>query len=110
MKTIIFPVKDVSAAKEVYGSLLGVEPIMDEPYYVGFDVDGQQVGLDPNGHAQGMQGPVGYWHVSDMTAALQALIEHGAQERQPIRDVGGGKLTASVTDHDGNVIGLIQEP
>lgn len=52
VKTIIYPVKDLAAAKTLYGSLLGVEPLMDQPFYVGYKVGGQDVGLDPNGHSQ----------------------------------------------------------
>jgi hypothetical protein len=60
MKTVIYPVEDIAAAKQIYSTLLGVEPYMDEVYYAGFAVEGQDVGLDPNGHAKGMTGPVGY--------------------------------------------------
>lgn len=110
MKTVIYPVEDISAARKLYGQLLGVEPYMDETYYVGFNLDGQDVGLDPNGRRKGMTGPVGYWHVDDIEASLQALLGAGAQPGQPVRDVGGGKLIATVTDPDGNVVGLLQEP
>jgi predicted enzyme related to lactoylglutathione lyase len=106
--TIIIPVTDLAAAKAVYGELLGVAPSTDQPYYVGFEAGGQQIGLDPNGHRQGMTGPVTYWHVDDLAAALNALVKAGAQELQPARDVGDGKLIASVKDADGNVIGLLQ--
>jgi predicted enzyme related to lactoylglutathione lyase len=81
---------------------------MDEAYYVGFRVGDQDVGLDPHGHSQGMTEPVGYWHVDDITKSLEALLNAGAESRQEVKDVGGGKLIASVTDADGNVIGLIQ--
>jgi predicted enzyme related to lactoylglutathione lyase len=110
MKTILYPVKDIAAAKQLYGSLLGVAPTMDEAYYVGFDVDGQHVGLDPNGHSKGMSGPIGYWHVDDISASLEALLAAGAETEQPVSDVGGGKLIATVKDADGNVIGLLQAP
>lgn len=60
MKTMIYPVRDLVRAKALYGSLLGVAPSMDEPYYAGFRVGDQEVGLDPNGHSQGLTGPVGY--------------------------------------------------
>jgi predicted enzyme related to lactoylglutathione lyase len=107
-KTIIYPVKDLTAAKTVFGALLGVEPSMDQPYYVGFDVAGQHVGLDPNGHAQGMTGPVSYWHVADIEAALKTLVAAGGTLQQPAKDYGG-KFVGTVTDSDGNVIGLIQQ-
>jgi predicted enzyme related to lactoylglutathione lyase len=110
VKTIIFPVKDLAKAKTLYSGLLGVKPYMDEPYYVGFNVKGQDVGLDPHGHSQGMTGPVGYWHVDDIRKSLKALLDAGAEAQQEVKDVGGGKLIASVKDADGNIIGLIQMP
>jgi predicted enzyme related to lactoylglutathione lyase len=81
---------------------------MDEPYYVHFAVDGQEVGLDPHGHSRGMTGPVGYWHVADINDSVQALLDAGAEAQEEVKDVGGGRLIASVKDADGNVIGLIQ--
>jgi predicted enzyme related to lactoylglutathione lyase len=108
LRTIIYPVRDLAKAKALYSRLLGVEPAMDEPYYVGFDVAGQDAGLDPQGHRKGMTGPVGYWHVDDIQASLKALLDAGATLQQEVRDVGGGKLTATVQDPDGNVIGLLQ--
>ncbi len=110
MRTIIYPVKDIAQARQLYQSLLGVEPYMDEAYYVGFRVGDQDIGLDPNGHRAGMTGPISYYHVSDIRKSLQQLVERGAQVQQEVKDVGGGKLIASVKDADGNVIGLIQFP
>ena len=77
LKTIIYPVKDIAQAKALYRALLGVEPIMDAAYYVGFKVGDQDIGLDPNGHAKGMTGPVGYWHVNDIQKSLQLLLDAG---------------------------------
>ncbi|KUL73713.1 MULTISPECIES: VOC family protein [unclassified Streptomyces] len=108
--TIIYPVKDLAAAKAVFGALLGVEPYVDEPYYVGFKDAGQDVGLDPNGHAKGMTGPVPYWHVSDIRATCAALVAAGAETVEDVHDVGGGRLIASVRDADGNPVGLLQDP
>ena len=110
LKTITYPVKDLSKAKALYAELWGVKPYMDEAYYVAFTVGGQDVGLDPRGHSQGMTGPVGYWHVDDMKTSMKRLLDAGASVQQEVKDVGGGKLIASVTDADGNVIGLVQEP
>jgi predicted enzyme related to lactoylglutathione lyase len=109
MKTIIYPVKDIAAAKQLYTKLFGA-PSMDEAYYVGFRVGDQDVGLDPNGHGKGMTGAVGYWHVDDINESLEALLAAGAEPQQQVTDVGGGKLIATVTDADGNLIGLLQEP
>ncbi len=108
IKTIIYPVNDLAAANARFTRLSGVEPYVDQPYYVGFRVDGQEIGLDPHGHRDGTSGPVGYWHVADVAATLQELVDAGAQTRQEVKDVGGGRLTAIATDADGNVIGLVQ--
>jgi predicted enzyme related to lactoylglutathione lyase len=110
IRTVIYPVKDVVKAKALYSMLLGVEPYADQAYYVGFKVGDQDIGLDPNGHKQGMTGPVGFYHVDDIRKSLQMLLNAGAQTLQAVKDVGGGKLIASAKDADGNVIGLIQMP
>jgi predicted enzyme related to lactoylglutathione lyase len=110
MRTVIYPVRDLAQAKTLYSRLLGVAPYADEAYYVGFRVGDQELGLDPNGHGQGMTGPVGYWHVDDIEERLELLLADGAEVQQAIRDVGGGKLIATVNDPDGNVIGLLQSP
>jgi len=83
---------------------------MDEAYYVGFKIGDQDIGLDPNGHKQGMTGPVGYYHVDDIQKNLQILLDAGAQIQQEVKDVGGGKLIATVKDASDNIIGLIQLP
>ena len=106
--TIIYPVKDLAQAKKIFSALLGVEPIADAPYYVGYNVGGQDIGLDPNGHKSGMTGPVGYYEVSDIRQTLQQLLDAGATLQQDVRDVGGGLLIATVVDGDGNAIGLRQ--
>src|SRR4051794_648351 len=110
MKTMIYPVKDLDAAKRLYSGLLGVAPAQDEVYYVGFQVDGRDVGLDPNGHRKGMTGPVGYWHVDDIDDKLATLVAAGAEIQQPVTDVGGGRRIATLRDADGNPIGLLQDP
>ncbi|GAQ67975.1 VOC family protein [Streptomyces scabiei] len=109
LKTVIYPVKDLAAAKSLFSALLGVEPYADSAYYVGFKDAGQDVGLDPNGHAKGMTGPVSYWHVTDIRATLTGLLGAGAETLEDVHDVGGGRLIASVKDPDGNLIGLLQD-
>ena len=109
IKTVIYPVKDLAQAKTLYSALLGVAPMMDETYYVGYRVADQDIGLDPHGNGKGMTGPVAYWHVDDIRGTLQQLFDAGAQAQQPVNDVGGGKLVATVRDADGNELGLIQE-
>jgi predicted enzyme related to lactoylglutathione lyase len=107
IKTIIYPVKDLAKAKERFSQLLGVEPYADESYYVGFKVGDQDIGLDPNGHKQGL---TAYYEVDDISKSLQLLLDAGAETLQEIKDVGGGKLIAVVKDSDGNIIGLSQSP
>ena len=106
--TVIYPVKDLAQAKALYTRLLGVEPYADAPYYVGFKVEGQDIGLDPNGHGKGMTGPVGYFHVNNIEESLTQLLDAGAEEVQGVTDVAGGRLIATAKDFDGNVIGLLQ--
>ena len=109
IKTVLHPVSDLATAKAVYAALLGVPPQTDEAYYVGFEAAGQQVGLVPGGGPQGMTSPVAYWHVADIEAKLAEVTEAGATVKEPPRDVGGGRLVATFTDPDGNVLGLIQD-
>lgn len=109
INTIIYPVKDLAKAKSIFSALLGVEPYADQPYYVGFKVNGQDVGLDPSGHKNGMTGPVGYYHVDDIEGSLQALLDAGGEVQQAIREVGGSRRIAIVKDADGNGIGLLQD-
>ncbi len=106
VRTIIYPVKDIARAKMQVRTLLGVEPYADQPYYVGFKVGDQDIGLDPTGHNAGM---TAYYHVDDIKQSLQSLLDTGSQIVQEIKDVGGGRLIASVRDPDGNIIGLVQD-
>lgn len=108
VKTIIYPVTDLAAAKRVFGALAGAEPALDQPYYVQYDVAGQQIGLDPNGQDKGMTGPVAYWTVTDIHDHVARLREAGATVQQDVTDVGGGGLIATLLDADGNPIGLRQ--
>jgi predicted enzyme related to lactoylglutathione lyase len=109
IKTVLHPVSDLAKAKEVYTALLGVSPQADGPYYVGFDVEGQHIGLVPNGGPQGMSSPVAYWHVTDIEAKLAEVTAAGATVKEPAHNVGGGRLVATFTDLDGNVLGLVQD-
>ncbi|HTF08313.1 MAG TPA: VOC family protein [Asanoa sp.] len=109
IQTVLHPVTDLDAAKAVYSALLGVAPTSDAPYYVGFEAAGQQIGLVPNGASQGMTGPVAYWHVADIEAKIAEVVAAGAKIQEAAHDVGGGRLVATVTDPDGNVLGLLQD-
>ncbi|HEX3974651.1 MAG TPA: VOC family protein [Solirubrobacteraceae bacterium] len=109
IKTVLHPVSDLAAAKAVYTALLGVSPSADAEYYVGYDTEGQHIGLVPGGGPQGMAAPVAYWHVADIEAKLAEVTAAGATVKERVRDVGGGRLVASVADPDGNVLGLLQD-
>jgi predicted enzyme related to lactoylglutathione lyase len=109
IKTVLHPVTDLERAKAVYSALLGMQPQHDAPYYVGYEAGGQHIGLVPGGGPQGMTSPVAYWHVPDIEAKLAEVTGAGATVNEPPRDVGGGRLVATVTDPDGNVLGLLQD-
>jgi predicted enzyme related to lactoylglutathione lyase len=103
-------VSDLATAKAVYTALLGIPPQADSDYYVGFDVEGQHIGLVPSGGPQDMASPVAYWEVEDIEAKLAEVTAAGAAVKEPPRNVGGGRLVATFTDPDGNVLGLLQDP
>jgi predicted enzyme related to lactoylglutathione lyase len=106
VRTIIYPVKDMARAKMQFRTLMGVDPYEDQPYYIGFKVGNQDIGLVPNSPEAGM---TAFYHVDDIKQSLQSLQEAGSQTLREITDVGGGRLVASARDADGNIIGLIQD-
>ena len=110
IKIVLHPVTDLVTAKEVYTALLGTPPQADSSYYVGYDVGGQHIGLVPGGGPQGMTSPVAYWEVPDIEAKLAEVTAVGATVTEPAHEVGGGRVVASFTDPDGNVLGLVQDP
>jgi predicted enzyme related to lactoylglutathione lyase len=105
IKTILYPVKDMTAAKTVFSKFLGAAPYADQPYYVGFKVNDQDVGLVPH-NAEGAA--TAFYHVDDIQESLQIFTDAGGAIIQDVKNVGGGRLIASVKDMDGNIIGLIQ--
>ena len=109
IKTVLHPVSDLAAAKAVYTALLGVPPQNDASFYVGYEVEGQHIGLVPGGGPQGMTSPVAFWHVSDIEAKLAEVTAAGATVKEAAHDVGGCRLVATFTDPDGNVLGLVQD-
>jgi predicted enzyme related to lactoylglutathione lyase len=102
IKLIVYPVQDLEKAKAFYGRFLDAEPYVEGPYYVGYKVGNQEIGLDPNSKV----GPIAYTDVKDIKSSLQAMIKAGAELVQDVKDVGGGLLIAQVRDPDGNVVGL----
>lgn len=111
LRSAIYPVDDLDAAKAWYAEALGVAPYFDEPFYVGFNVGGFELGLDPDaaGVTRGST-PIAYWGVADAVAAVLRLQSLGARPREEVRDVGGGIKVASVVDPFGNVLGIIENP
>jgi predicted enzyme related to lactoylglutathione lyase len=107
IRTITVPVKDLDAATKLYRTLLGTDPYVNQPYYVGFRPEGApEIGLDPHGDVAA--GPITYFHVTDIEATIASLTEAGATAERSPHDVGGGNLTATLRDADGNIVGLFQ--
>ncbi len=109
IKTVLHPVSDLEKAKAVYTALLGQPPQNEAPYYVGFDVAGQHIGLVPGGGPQHLTSPVAFWHVADIEAKLAEVTAAGGAVRDQANEVGGGRVVATFTDPDGNVLGLLQD-
>ena len=108
IRSQIFSVGDLEAAAAWYTLMLGCKPYFEEPFYVGFNVRGYELGLMPIESTA--TGSVTYWGVSDADAAYAQLIKLGATALQPVADVGGGIRLGSVTDPQGNVLGIIENP
>ena len=109
IKIVLHPVSDLEAASAVYTALLGFPPQADSSYYVGFDTEGQHIGLVPGGGPQGMTSPVAFWDVPDIEAKLAEVTAAGATVKEPAHEVGPGRTVATFTDADGNVLGLVQD-
>ncbi|MBX4210901.1 glyoxalase [Candidatus Parcubacteria bacterium] len=105
IKVLVYPAKDLEAAKTFFNTFLGVKPYADAPYYVGYKVGDLEVGLDPNGQAV-----IAYIEVRDIKSSMQTLLDSGATMHQDAKDVGGGLLIAQVKDKNGNILGLRQFP
>lgn len=104
---IVYPTKELSSTKQIFRKFLGVEPYVDEPFYVGYKVGDMEIGLDPNAQNAG---PVTYIDVADIKSALQEIMALGAILQQDVKDVAKGLLVASVKDKDGNILGFRQNP
>jgi predicted enzyme related to lactoylglutathione lyase len=112
LRTAIYHAPDLAKAKTWYSKILGIEPYFDQPFYVGFDVGGYELGLDPDPTSKsgGSGGVFVYWGVSDADAALKRLLSLGATERTMVQDVGEGIRVATVLDPFGNIFGFIENP
>jgi predicted enzyme related to lactoylglutathione lyase len=109
VRTVIYHVGDLAAARQWYVRLLRQEPYFDQPFYVGFQVGSYELGLDPDTTAArpGVGGTVAYWNVADVDAALTRAIDLGATVHESVQEVGGGIRTAAIVDPFGNVVGFI---
>lgn len=110
VRLITYPASDIAKATKLFTTLLGTEPYANSPYYVGFRTGDMEIGLIPRGAQRGMSGALAYVDVTDINAALAALIDAGAEKVQDVTDVSNGLLVASVKDSDGTPIGLRQFP
>lgn len=109
LRTVIYAAPNLIKTKEWYTKALGFAPYFDEPFYVGFNVGGYELGLDPN--LTIMDGStLTYWGVADIASGLQRLLDLGATLHTAIQEVGGGINVASVRDPFGNAFGLIENP
>ena len=111
LRTAIYHAPDLTETKAWYSEIFGIEPYFDQPFYVGFNVGGYELGLDPDPPSpDGAGGVIVYWGVSDVEVALQRLLSLGASERTNLQDVGEGIRVATVLDPFGNVFGMIENP
>jgi predicted enzyme related to lactoylglutathione lyase len=109
LRTVVYHVSDLQKAKAWYTELTGIAPYFDEPFYVGFDINGCELGLDPDmsGVISGNHSFV-YWSVDDIEENFKSLLAKGATQIQPITNVGGNIKVAVVNDLWGNAVGIIE--
>jgi len=112
LRTVIYHAPDLEKAKAWYSAILGIEPYFDQAFYVGYNIGGYELGLDPDASstAGGDGGSVAYVGVPDAEAAFRRLISLGAQERSAVQEVGEGIKVATVFDPFGNIFGIIENP
>jgi len=108
LRTVIYPAPDLAGAKAWWNEFLGTPPYFDEPFYVGFNPGGYELGLLPDADPSG--GALTYWGVEDVDEAVAAALQLGAREHTPASDVGDGIITATVTTPSGSVVGFIYNP
>jgi predicted enzyme related to lactoylglutathione lyase len=112
LRTAIYHTPDLDKAKAWYSKILGIDPYFDQPFYVGFNVGGYELGLDPDPSpkSKGTGGVVVYWGVADADAELKRLLSLGATEHSGVQDVGENIRVATVLDPFGNIFGIIENP
>jgi predicted enzyme related to lactoylglutathione lyase len=112
LRTAKYTARDLSAAKTWYSEVLGVAPYFDEPFYVGFNVGGFELGITPDSAAESGRAEAGvaYWGVTNADRSFSRLVSLGASAFEPIQDVGGGIRIGAVRDPFGNILGIIENP
>lgn len=110
LRTVIYPAKNLEAVKQWYTDALGIQPYFDQPFYVGFNIGGFELGLDPDAIQGTAGGPQAYWGVLQIEAAVDHLVSLGAQVVAEIQGVGDGIKVAVVEDPFGNPLGIIENP
>ena len=112
LRTAVYYVSDMQKGRDWYASILGFPPYFDEPFYVGFNVAGYELGLQPTEGEEIVQSSKAavYWGVESCEAGLKALLAKGATANEDVQDVGGGIKVASVKDPFGNIFGVIENP
>lgn len=108
LRTVIYPANDLDAARAWWTGFLGIDPYFVEPFYVGFEVAGYELGLLPDASVD--EGAHVYWGVDDVAATVDEAITAGATLHTAPQDVGSGIVTALVTNPDGGLVGFIYNP
>jgi predicted enzyme related to lactoylglutathione lyase len=109
LRTVKYPVADLEKAKAWFAEAFGVAAYFDQPFYVGFNIGGFELGLVPDG-TPGTTGSVVYWGVDDIEAEVARLLKLGASEHEAVQEVGDGIKVAELKDPFGNIVGLIENP
>ncbi len=110
LATVIYPVPDLDGAKAWYARAFEKQPYFDQPFYVGFEIGGYELGLLPDEGRPGAEGGVAYWRVPEIDSAVEGFVKAGAALVSAAKDVGDGIKVATVADPFGNSIGLIENP
>jgi predicted enzyme related to lactoylglutathione lyase len=112
LRTCAYKVGDIEKAKQWYATAFGIEPYWDEPYYVGFNIGGYELGLLPEEHptTDKAESVLTYWGVNDIEKVYKHFLKSGAKEHEKPNSVGGPLLVATVEDPWGNLVGLIYNP
>jgi predicted enzyme related to lactoylglutathione lyase len=109
LRTARYTAHDLDAAKKWYIDVLGEVPYFDQPFYVGFNVGGFELGITPDTVPPAQSATV-YWGVGDAAKSYARLLAMGAKDFEPVQDVGGGVRIGAVRDPFGNIFGIVENP